>query len=499
VPEPADYYQIAGRRIPLRRVTTAAVLQPRARVARATIGRALARTESVIAEPTAGRHVLVRGPEEDVADLEDLNSVEAARAVYLDPQGVELALTDEVAIGFRPGTAPARRLQVCRKHDVVPVKKGGSHWVVRTDDPSPDAALRVANAVAAEPEVRFAEPNALQLPRYEAVPPPANDLFVRQWHLWGTPGSDIRVLDAWEVTRGQGVRVVVHDTGVDPTHPNLQPNLLPGRNYDDDNDDTAPLAFLANAAHGTACAGLVGAARNGRGVVGVAPECRLVPLRVQRRIAWDRMAATFRWAADKGEVLLCSWVIPESTLVAEAICRAAARGRGGRGTVCVFASGNDAADTVSFPANLSRASPVLAVGGSTNQAKRAGYSNGGDGLDVLAPSSGGTLGMETTDIMGPQGYNRLPDGDYCKADDASNFQGTSAAAAVAAGVAALVLAANPELPAAAVKDLLRATADKIDPETAQYGGTGWSRTHGYGRINADRAVRSAKARGGDTA
>ncbi|MBV9123522.1 MAG: S8 family serine peptidase [Planctomycetes bacterium] len=492
--ESPDYYRVGQRRIPLRRVPNAALFQPKPGVSLDDLEAKVRGAKAVTCDPCAVGGVVAYGQGSDVADLAKWAQVQTTRGVYTDPQGVELVLTDELAVGFHPGVSDPRRRALCQQHRINVLRVRDDYWIVQARDPAPDGALRAANALANEPEVEFAEPNALQLPKYEAVPTPPNPFFARQWHLWGNLGVDIRLLDAWEVTTGSpAVRVVIHDTGVDRTHPDLVPNLLPGWNFGEENEDVMPIA-IPQAAHGTACAGLVAAAVPGPGVVGVAPGCKIVPLRVQRRIPWERLAATFDWAVQHGEVILGSWTVPESTLVTRAVARAAESGRHGLGTVCVFSCGNGATPQISFPSSLARAYPVLAVGASTNFGAKADYSNWGDGLDLLAPSSGGTLGLETTDIRGPLGYNSLPDGDYCRADDASNFGGTSAAAAIAAGVAALVLSANPQLSAAAVRDLLRSTAAKMDEAAARYGPGGWSPTHGYGRVDAARAVRAASNR-----
>ncbi len=63
-----------------------------------------------------------------------------------------------------------------------------------------------------------------------------------------------------------------------------------------------------------------------------------------------------------------------------------------------------------------------------------------------------------------------------------------------AGVAALVLSANPKLTAQEVRQLIEATADKVDPKGGRYDAKGWSPWYGYGRVNALRSVREARAR-----
>jgi hypothetical protein len=96
---------------------------------------------------------------------------------------------------------------------------------------------------------------------------------------------------------------------------------------------------------------------------------------------------------------------------------------------------------------------------------------------VCAPSSGGTHGITTTTIGG---YT-------------SHFGGTSSAAPLAAGIAALLLSVNPSLRWDEVRDLLRRSADRIDTAGGRYDARGHSPAYGYGRVNALRALHAISA------
>jgi subtilisin-like proprotein convertase family protein len=151
--------------------------------------------------------------------------------------------------------------------------------------------------------------------------------------------------------------------------------------------------------------------------------------------------------------------------------------------------------------------------------KKAAYSNWGDNISVCAPSNNAPpgmwfqetgfvytqpaivsslfgLGILTADQLGAAGYDA---GNFT-----NNFGGTSSATPIVAGVAALVLSANPDLTAQQVKQILQDTADKIvdnspDPQLNIDGGTydsnGHSQWFGYGKVNAAKAVRLAKQMG----
>lgn len=139
---------------------------------------------------------------------------------------------------------------------------------------------------------------------------------------------------------------------------------------------------------------------------------------------------------------------------------------------------------VAYPANHPM---TFAVGASTDFDFRSDYSQFGGALDFVAPSDGGNASITTTDRTGADGYNAATgaDGDY-----AYDFGGTSAATPLASGVAALVLSTNPYLTLADLRALLRSTCDHIGE--AYYDDTGFNPFYGYGRLNAERAVKRAR-------
>lgn len=139
-------------------------------------------------------------------------------------------------------------------------------------------------------------------------------------------------------------------------------------------------------------------------------------------------------------------------------------------------SGGGAETTVAAPASLPQ---TIAVGASTNFDERAPYSQFGPELDIVAPSSGGSLGVWTTDLTGSAGYSP---GNECL------FGGTSAACPAAAGCVALLLSLRPELRAEQVRALLHASADKIGPDP--YDAAGRNDQFGHGRVNAQRLLQA---------
>ncbi len=160
-----------------------------------------------------------------------------------------------------------------------------------------------------------------------------------------------------------------------------------------------------------------------------------------------------------------------------------ANGRGGLGSVIVFASGNGYKSCVDYPANNTN---VIAVGAFANTGIRSAYSNYGSALDIMAPSNnvgGPGAGVRTTDRMGGAGYGS---GNYT-----SSFGGTSSACPVVSGVAALVLGFNPNLTSSQVKNILYSTAIDMGP-------AGDDLEYASGRVNALGALQAAGGSGGPT-
>ena len=129
----------------------------------------------------------------------------------------------------------------------------------------------------------------------------------------------------------------------------------------------------------------------------------------------------------------------------------------------------------------------------TNLGVRADYSQYGADIDFVAPSSGGTVAIFTTDVsQDSRGLNIGQDnaGDL-QGLYTNNFGGTSAATPIAASIAALMLSVNPDLTCEQVRQIMRDTAEKIDRQNGQYDENGFSQFYGYGRVNSYRAVREA--------
>ena len=302
----------------------------------------------------------------------------------------------------------------------------------------------------------------------------------------GDNANDMEIPEAWNVVDvSQTITVAVIDSGVDLGHADL--NLVGG--FDPDGSAGGG----ARGSHGTAVAGNVGAAGNNNlGVLGMAPDVRIMPV-------WS--GSTLTDAADAIDVAVANgadiltnswgWVGAPSADIEAAIQDAL-----NAGVPVLFAAGNGPdrppwTYDVAFPASMTATTDVIAVGASspTDEHKAAASSDGafgwgssyvGDGPDVVAPSPW----SYSTDLTGANGYNdgsEIDPGDAASADYTCCFGGTSSATPKTAGVVALMLSVNPNLTPAEVKELLMGTADDIDAP-------GYDDKTGAGRVNAFRAT-----------
>ncbi|NIX56638.1 MAG: S8 family serine peptidase, partial [candidate division Zixibacteria bacterium] len=446
-----------------------------------------------------------------------------------------LILTNEFLVKFREDISPQRINQFNEEHQVEVVEKDQYEenlFALKVTSASQRNALAMANIYHESEITLWATPNFLQEVR--KMFKPNDDHFKEQWHLnntgqdKGTVGEDIDAVAAWNLSMGnENVVIAILDDGVDYNHEDLKANIfknpaeISGNSIDDDknsytddvrgwdfyDDDNNPLPSTFNKPynnqalndiHGTPCAGIAAACTNNKlGVSGIAGNCKILPVKIfGGKTSSDlsttaNLAKAIKYASTLADVLSCSWGTSSSTAVTNAFKYAADKGRGGLGCVIFCASGNNNSSGVNYPAKLST---VIAVGASTNKGVRSSTtkwgSNYGSELDIMAPSSGGTRGIYTTDVsVSKRGFDDLDSkGLYTK-----DFGGTSASTPLAAGVGALVLSMNPNLSKAKVQEILQNTAKKIDASNANYDKkTGFSNTYGYGKVNAHKALKEAK-------
>lgn len=441
--------------------------------------------------------------------------------VYVDDDsGMRVVATEEITVRFKRGVGAVRIRKVLQRLDLTILRPG--EFAPRQYIVSPETlrsgarAIDLANALLeADDVVEYAAPNFLT--EHQKFAAPNDPLLLRQWHLenrgraGGLAGEDVDAFQTWGVTRGDpGIVIAIIDDGVQTRHPDLAANIWRnpdprapdrhGRDFQDPDDpyDPNPKIFRApyddfeiNDIHGTPCAGVAAAVGNNRrGVAGIAYRCTILPVKIFGGANFapdDRVADAIRYAGQYADVLSCSWGVPRNPDIEAAIDDVVRTGRRGKGCAVFCAAGNDGRPRIGFPASHPRA---FAVGASNDKGRRSKYSNYGQGIAFVAPSSDedrGRPGITTTDV------SKRNRGFALRSAYTDDFGGTSSATPLAAGVGALVLSVNPRLTWQQVRDILTSTADKIDPSGANYR-AGYSPQYGYGRVNAHAAVLAARRR-----
>jgi subtilisin family serine protease len=271
---------------------------------------------------------------------------------------------------------------------------------------------------------------------------------------WGL--SVYNVPEQWKLSRGEGVKVAVLDTGVDERHADLADAIDELRDFTRSRHGAAD-----RQGHGTHVAGTIAARQNGKGVIGVAPDCRLL---VGKVLGDDGsgdaagVAAGIDWAVGQGaDVLSMSLGSPEmSEEIAAAIRRAVAKGR-----FVVCAAGNEGRDdSVDFPGRLAE---TVAVGAVDRNGRVAKFSSRGEQVDLCAPGQ---------DVV-----STYPGGGYAK------LSGTSMATPFVAGVVALLLAKHRLHGGATPVENQRQLVEHLRRTAVDAGPVGKDPSYGFGLID----------------
>ncbi|MFI1767602.1 S8 family peptidase [Streptomyces sp. NPDC020800] len=452
-------------------------------------------------------------------------------------------------VGYKPKAREAHSEKAVRKSIGTAAAKTGEklHYERRLGigaalvslgaaQPAKDV-IKVMNQLRADADVAYVVPDSqapasgieppLDADRF-SLPSDGTDLTSKQWNL-SDPKAGMDVPDAWRTSTGKGVTVAVLDTGV-AEHSDLDANVVPGFDFisdhgtgkDGQNKDNAndgdgrdgdasdPGSFAkdgqcpANEAtsptsswHGTHVAGIVAAADNGKGTVGVAPDTKIQPIRVLGSCITPSsdIIDAITWASG-GSVP----GIPDNTTPAKVInmslgldgrctppMQAAVDQAVQRGSTIVVAAGNQGSKKAPEDArNFDWASchNVIPVAATDRAGDRAFYSNFGS-VAIAAP------GGDTTNSPEDGILSTFNSGRTAPASENFHFeQGTSQAAPEISGLAALMLSVNPELTPAQIETAIQANARPV-PGKCQGG-------CGAGLADAARTV-EAVAKGASSA
>lgn len=379
-----------------------------------------------------------------------------AQDAALTPAGVT-RVPDRLIVRYKSGpsvlTAAASTLDSLDAVQVVDVLEGMRLQILQV----PPARLdKIYAQLQRDPNVESVAYDIVTVPA--GVP---NDPALASGEQWAP--QRIQAPEAWEITRGEGIIIAVVDSGVDPNHPDLRDRLVPGYNFYDFNTDTSD-----GCGHGTHVAGIAAATgNNGEGIAGIAHAARIMPVKVMAANcsgSYSRLIQGIYYAVDNGArvIVISSGATMDSSYLRDALIYARERG-----AVVAAAAGNYNSDAPFYPAAYPEA---ICVAGTDTNDNRMSVSNYGSHVDIAAPGSP----IYSTYWSSTSGSTYIKMG------------GTSMAAPHVAGVAALLLARNPNLTVAQVESLLSANADDL-------GAPGWDPYFGAGRVNALRAVAAAGA------
>ncbi len=437
-------------------------------------------------------------------------------------------VTNEIIVEFKAGVSDTVVKKFFSDYGLILKRKSPfvpNEYTVTVSDKAPADALKMTHQLRDNTLIKSADINLIYIKEFEGLEP-TDELFIKQWHLLNrgsaniTKDADIDAELAWDFTMGsEDIIIAVIDNGFDADHEDLRDNYaynndeIPLNNIDDDRngfvDDILGRNFVNNSNnlnggnHGTEVAGVAAADSNGLGVVGSCPECSLLPIVTRLGSTTQDDVDAIDYAISRGaKIINCSWnptaAIPR---LPDVINRAEAAG------VLLICSMKNTPVPSCATGSLSELGFTFALSRSNCQDL---FDNSGTGecLDLLAPSAYDnniTPRITTTDIMGPGGdSNGIFESESCPDDvpDAlgnymSCFKGTSASAPLTAGVAGLLLSANPSLTPQQLRYLLQDCADKIEPSRAGYAienGKSITGTHGFGRLNAYEAVKIVSSR-----
>lgn len=449
------------------------------------------------AASTAAIDTVVPAKNPEISDLAVPEALPDALLLVVRPGVV---VTDQVAFQI-PGSEPETAGQCAAATHLLTRSPGHNLTGVRTPanadlahrlgldrsyiltlSPGTDAALLTAQLRTFDRVFESVEPLAVGRAdesegqdATDAGPLPNDPLFPLQyalenfgqviWDAAGKPDADIDASLAWGISRGSpSVIVAVLDSGISLSHPDLAGQLVHGYNFTSANTADVDDQFYS---HGTFIAGVIGGIlNNGVGVAGLAPGCKLMPVRVIDRFGFTAeqwVVDGIIYATDHGASVLN---ISLGFSSGSSLLRAAVQYAYESGVVLCASSGNIATDPIGFPA---RYPETIAVGATDNRDLVATFTSPGPEMTIAAPGR---------NIYSTWDTNTSP-------DTYSRHSGTSFAVPYVVGTAALIRSINPSLSPAEVRSVLIRTAEDV-------GAPGWDESSGAGRVNAYSALRLAR-------
>ncbi len=453
--------------------------------------------------------------------MEQARSLAVTHHAYevADHDGSPFLITDRIFVSFVPSATLDSISTLAGKYGLIKKARYSDHEFLfqLTNATGMNPLKLVVKLTEDEPLVERVEHDLNLLVKTSVLPLPTDPYYERQWHLHRDfvdndfdPVSSSRCQEAWKLLGGYGseeVVIAVTDDGCQLDHVDFDSGqkfsgwgYFQGDSLTTDRDIGADPAamYQQGANHGTSSAGVAAAELDARLTVGAAPGCRLFPIKWESNgpslyISTGKFYTALRYLADKVDIISNSWgSTPASywpSYVTEYIESLAENGgRRGRGILFLWAAGNENcplnyesdvdipySDGWSYGANgwywsgvrtsrkfkndLVGLRGVMHIAALASTGKRSHYSNYGPGISICAPSSNShayyrleVRGLAITTTTGPSNDSSSP--------VTLSFGGTSSATPLVAGIAALVISANPGLSAEEVIALLKRTASK---------------------------------------
>ena len=370
------------------------------------------------------------------------------------PTRLSAYATNRILIQPRAGLSAENLAKILNVHQGRSRRIGKSNLhVVDLPDGSANA---VAKMLERHPQLKMVELDRVVLS--SALP---NDPYLgSEWHV-----NKVNAQAAWDtaIGMGNGVKIAILDSGVDPSHPDLVGNLIAGYNFMDGNSNTSDTC-----GHGTAVAGTAAAvSNNSSGVAGIAGKAKIMSVKIA---AYDNSAggcyayystitSGINYAADNGaRVINVSYV---GIAASQAILSAAQYAKS-KGSLVFASAGNNGRDE-----GLTPTAALVIVSATDENDNLPNWSSYGSFVTISAPGTN----IWTTNNGG--GYGQ--------------WNGTSFSSPLTAGVASLMMSANLSLDNLTVESLLYSTSTDL-------GAPGRDVYFGYGRVNAAAAVQAAVTR-----
>jgi Subtilase family len=452
----------------------------------------------------------------EVAMTESRTIAPTHHAYYQEDTDQSFDITDRILITFKTPPSDSDLTAFMAKYALRQVAQySDSDFLYQlTDDTGTNPVKLIVKITETEPSIAFADHDLNRKVKKYSLALPTDAKYAKQWHLHThtpsslnfDPRSSVRCEEAWQLMDNFGHAEVViglSDDGCKLDHADFNsPNKFAGWAYFEGNNLVKNNSIGANptkmyeegATHGTSCAGVIAGEADGVLTVGAAPNCQLLPIKWESDgpsllINDSKLLAALLFIQDKVDVFSNSWGStphnPYPFQIVNLIKQLSLTGgRRGRGIVFLWAAGNEncpidhigtadipyddgwrpiggswrwvgVATSRRFFNSIANLSGVLHIAALASNAQRSHYSNYGNNIALCAPSSNlheyhrmavKGLGVVTTDGETPFFTN--------------SFGGTSSATPLVAGIAGLIISANPTLTAAEVISILKQTASK---------------------------------------